>query len=207
MNNDFFVTREAIRQWFSLVTSSLVKIIAESPHEWQKIVIHGNSCIILYILDRVINGTRLCQWLELSLFGALVQVIPQCVNSLQPPSNFSRHLKIFKDVLTWWRHQTEHFLRYWPFVRGIHRWPANSPHKGQWRGALVFSLICVWTNGWVNNRDASDLRRHRLHYDVIVMSLQPPSNIFRHLKIFKHVLSNTFWRPSNTNGFIYIEMY
>ena len=43
--------REAIRQWFSLVTSSLVKIIAESPHSWQKIVIHGNSCIILYIFN------------------------------------------------------------------------------------------------------------------------------------------------------------
>ena len=36
MNNDSFVTREAIRKLFSLVTSSLVKIIAESPHSWQK---------------------------------------------------------------------------------------------------------------------------------------------------------------------------
>ena len=35
--------------------------------------------------------------------------------------------------------------------------------------ALVFSLICVWINGWVNNREAGDLRRHRAHYDVIVM--------------------------------------
>ena len=51
MNNDFFVTREVIRQWFSLVTSSLVKTIAELPHSWQKFVIHGNSCIILYIID------------------------------------------------------------------------------------------------------------------------------------------------------------
>ena len=47
--------------------------------------------------------------------------------------------------------------------------PLNSPHKGQWRGALVFSLICVWINGWVNNREAGDLRRHRGHYDVSVM--------------------------------------
>ena len=47
----------------------------------------------------------------------------------------------------------KYFPRYWPFVRGIHRWPVNSPHKGQWRGALMFSLICVWTIGWVNNRD------------------------------------------------------
>ena len=68
------------------------------------------------------------------------------------------------DVIKW-----KHFPRYWPFVRGIHRSPVNSPHKGQWRGALVFSLICVWINGWVNNREAGDLRRYRAHYDVIVM--------------------------------------
>ena len=45
----------------------------------------------------------------------------------------------------------KHFPRNWPFVRGIHRSPVNSPHKSQWRGALMFSLICVWINGWVNN--------------------------------------------------------
>ena len=58
-------------------------------------------------------------------------------------------------------------LRYWPFVQGIHRSPVNSPHKGQWRGALMFSLICAWITGWVNNGEAGDLRRHRAHYDVI----------------------------------------
>ena len=42
------------------------------------------------------------------------------------------------------------------------------PHKGQWRGALMFSLICVWINDWVNNREAGDLRRYRAHYDVTV---------------------------------------
>ena len=62
-----------------------------------------------------------------------------------------------------------HFPRYWPFVRGIHRSPVNSPSKGQWRGDFMFSLICVWTYGWVNNRDAGDLRRHRAHYDVAVI--------------------------------------
>ena len=41
--------------------------------------------------------------------------------------------------------------------------------KGQWRRALMFSLICAWMNGWVNNRVAGDLRRHRAHNDVIVM--------------------------------------
>ena len=42
-------------------------------------------------------------------------------------------------------------------------------HKGRWRRALVFSLICVWINGWVNNREAGDLWRYHAHYDVIVM--------------------------------------
>ena len=72
-------------------------------------------------------------------------------------------------LLPRWRHQMEIFLRHWPFVRGIHRSPVNSSHKGQWRGALMFSLICVWINYWVNNREAGDLRRYRAHYDVTVM--------------------------------------
>ena len=63
----------------------------------------------------------------------------------------------------------KHFPRYWPFVRGIHRRPVNSPHKGQWRGALMFTLICVWISDWINNREAGDLRRHLGHYDVTVM--------------------------------------
>ena len=43
------------------------------------------------------------------------------------------------------------------------------PSQGQWRGAWMISLICAWTNGWVNNRDACDLRCHRAHYDISVM--------------------------------------
>ena len=63
---------------------------------------------------------------------------------------------------SWWRHQMETYSALLAsFVRGIHRWPVNSPYKGQWRGALLFSLICAWTNGWVNNREAGDLSRHR----------------------------------------------
>ena len=46
----------------------------------------------------------------------------------------------------------------------------NSPqHKGQWRGALMFNLICSWINDWENNGETGDLRRHRPHYDVTVM--------------------------------------
>ena len=68
------------------------------------------------------------------------------------------------DVIKW-----KHFPRYCPFVRGIHRSPVNSPRKSQWRGALMFSLICARIKGWVNNGEAGDMRRHRAHYDVIVM--------------------------------------
>ena len=68
------------------------------------------------------------------------------------------------DVIKW-----KHFPRYWPSVRGIHQSPVNSPHKGQWRGALMFFFIYVWINGWVSNCEAVDLRRYRAHYDVIVI--------------------------------------
>ena len=44
-----------------------------------------------------------------------------------------------------------------------------SPHKGQWRGALMFSLIYAWIKGWVNTDEAGDFRRQQAHYDVIVM--------------------------------------
>ena len=68
------------------------------------------------------------------------------------------------DVIKW-----KHLPRYWPFVQGIHRSPVNSPHKGQWRGALIFSFICDWIHDWVNNREAGYLIRHRANYDVIVI--------------------------------------
>ena len=74
----------------------------------------------------------------------------------------------YDDVVKW-----KHFPRYWPFMRGIHRSPVNSPHKGQWRGALMFSLICAWINGWVNIGDAGDMSSHRVHYDVTVMITGP----------------------------------
>ena len=88
---------------------------------------------------------------------------------LYMPDHFYSH----DDVIEW-----KHFLCYWPFVRGIHRSPVNSPNIGQRRGALMFSLICVWINGWVNNGEAGDLRRNRAHYDVIVM---------------KNILAMSYW--------------
>ena len=68
------------------------------------------------------------------------------------------------DVIKW-----KHFPPNWPFEWEIHRSLVNSPYKGQLHGALMFSLICTWINGWVNNGEAGDLRRHCAHYDVIVL--------------------------------------
>ena len=70
------------------------------------------------------------------------------------------------DVIKW-----KHLSRCRPFVRKIRRSSVNSPYKGQWREALMFSLICAWTKCWANNRDAGGLKRHRAHYDVTVVRL------------------------------------
>ena len=81
--------------------------------------------------------------------------------------------------MPWWRHQMETFSMllaicacHWPFVWGIHRSPVNYSHKGQWRRALMFSLIWAWINGWVNSGEAGDLRHHHARYDVTVMTNQ-----------------------------------
>ena len=87
-----------------------------------------------------------------------LKLIP--VNKVGPGRQLLRH----DDVINW-----KHFPRYWPFVQGIHRSPVNSPNKGQWRRALMFSLISACTNSWANNGNASDLRRHGAHYDITVM--------------------------------------
>ena len=82
-----------------------------------------------------------------------------CIQKLKYPDGFIFHNH--DDAIKW-----KNFPRYWPFVRGIHRSPVNSPHKGQWRGALKFSLcdLCL-------NREASHLRSYLAHYDVFVMMM------------------------------------
>ena len=66
----------------------------------------------------------------------------------------------------------KHFPRYWSYVRGIHLSAVDSNHKGQWRGDLMFSLICAWANGWVNNRNEMPVI-----WDAIVLIM---TSIWRH---------------------------
>ena len=70
------------------------------------------------------------------------------------------------DIIEW-----KHFLCNWTFVWEIYRSSMNFPHKSQWRGALVFSLICAWTNCCLNNRYDGDLSRDCAHYDATIMYL------------------------------------
>ena len=89
-----------------------------------------------------------------------LQVLDPHILSRRPPGEMP---------YPWWRHQMETFSALLVLCAGNSPVPVNSPHKGQWRGALMFYLIYAWINDWVNNREAGDLRRHRGHSDVIVM--------------------------------------
>ena len=108
------------------------------------------------------------------------------------------------DVIKW-----KHFPHNWPKktpklrVTGLcaGNSPVNTPHKGQWRGALVFSLICTWTNGWVNNRDADDLRRHRANYDVTLMAIIVLANLHREVASQKTKRNPTSCKFSTDNFF------
>ena len=50
-------------------------------------------------------------------------------------------------------------------------------HKGQCRGALMFSMKCPWTIGWANSRDAGDLRRHGGNITVMAVAFRRASEI------------------------------
>ena len=99
--------------------------------------------------------------------------LPPCVCDTQKrrrfhaAHHFTKHFPVTANL--WWRHQMGQFSALLDLCAGNSpvRWivPVNSPHNGQWRGALVFSLNCARINGWVNNGEAGDLRR----YDVIAM--------------------------------------
>ena len=74
-----------------------------------------------------------------------------------------------------------HFLDQWiHFHDDVIKWKifrVTGPLSGEFtghrwiprKGPLMFSLICAWIDGWVNNHEAGNLRRHRAYYDVIVM--------------------------------------
>ena len=83
----------------------------------------------------------------------------------EDPLNWSnRHSR---GITPWWRHRMETFSTSLALCAG------NSPVTGEFRSQRPvmrsFDVFFAWANGWVNNRDAGDLRRHRAHDDVTVM--------------------------------------
>ena len=96
--------------------------------------------------------------------------------------------------IPWWRHQMETFSALLALCAGNSPVPVNSPQKGQCRGALMFSLIYAWINDWVNSREAGDLRRHRGHYDVIVMHKRFQSSTRKDLNGLCHPNVDKWWR-------------
>ena len=87
---------------------------------------------------------------------------------------------------TWWRQQMETFSALLALCAGNSPVPGEFPtHKVQWRGALMFSLISAWINGWVNTRGAGDLRRHRTHYDVTVIKTNPSCEVNNRMEVWR----------------------
>ena len=155
----------------------------EYTGDWAKRLTSCRRHLQMYFLDRNVwcfsqSSLKFLPKSPIDHTSATVQVMVRCrvwvtylvkwaIWGLAAPCHDFSILRLFiafahDDVIKW-----KHFPRYWPFVRGIHRSPVNSPHKGQSRGALMFSLICVWINGWVNNREAGD-------WDAIVPIMTSP---------------------------------
>ena len=122
----------------------------------------GRIIFVTRVPARCHFGVRWCHWYH----GTSIRIFVSS-EQLDIIDNALANSSYHDDVNKW-----KHFLRNWPFVRGIDRSPVNSPHEGRWRRALMFSVICVWINDWVNNREAGDLRRYRAHYDASVMFWQ-----------------------------------
>ena len=98
----------------------------------------------------------------------------------------TNHTQTWFDY-SWWRHQMETVSALLAICAGNSPVPVNSPHKGQWCGALMFSMIYARINSWVNNREAGNLRRHPTHCDVIVMLC---SEFYRDIMPWPH---NDWW--------------
>ena len=113
----------------------------------------------MYLYCRYIPGIQEL-WM---LFAFCCVLLRLCMVQLCPYPSALLGQPYHDDVIKW-----KHCPYYWPFGLRIDRSPENSPHKDQWRGALMFSLICVWINDRINNRKDGDSRPHRGHYDVIL---------------------------------------
>ena len=136
-----------------------IRILLWNCHNYSKTRsrIYLTVDILTYIYSVGTNRNTHTQHYPPKAICILIQNINASVVLSELPQWRSVMLVNYDYVIKW-----KHFPRNWPF---------DSPHKSQWRGAFMFSLICVWINDWVNTREAGNLRRYHAHYDVIVMTI------------------------------------
>ena len=150
-----------------------------SVEKWYKIKIYSYISWNKFSMSRVIH-------IYICIVKALSAIMVFCMvcykRGALPDFACTAKSPLRKQPIGWWIYMLahdimmtsskwKHFPRCQPFVRGIHRSSVNSRHRGQWRGVLMFSSICAWINGWVNNHEAGDLRCHCVHYDIIVITI------------------------------------
>ena len=153
--------RRMFHMWYWVCFENLAKLVIPNSLQLRNMSI---------MASRISSDSTVCSTVCSSSHTTNLDNWPVWGDSPQKGSAMQKIVFLpWRRHIPWWCHQMETFPRNWPFVRGIHRSPVNSPHKGQWRRALMFSLISVWINDWVNSREAGDLRCYRPHYDVTVM--------------------------------------
>ena len=131
-------------------------MVDDNQNDWGRDITNRKTWILLSNLPHYTKFT----WWSHSKCKMLIFTRP--THAVRSHIRIHDSWKLIDYVIKW-----KHIPRHWPFVRGIQRSPVNSPHKAQWFGDLMFSMI--WINGWINNCEAGDVRHHRAHYDVIGM--------------------------------------
>ena len=134
---------------------------------WWQITFMSKNCLkwssrFRFVNCWMLNGNQIRPW-PLLRYGSPIWLTKWCFIG-KHDLTFGTCLN--DDVIKW-----KHFPRYWSFVKGIHRSPVDLPHKDQWRGTLMLSSICAWTNGWTNIRGTGDLRRNLAHYHCNVAAV------------------------------------
>ena len=125
-----------------------------------------------YPWDVLVPGLDTCVWYDTPHTGHYLTTKPSWFKQLTTliigPLRPSMRSTVWKSNI-WWRHQMEIFSALLAFcavnsqVTG--EFPAQRPVT---RSFEVFFYLRL-TDSWANNGDAGDLRRHRAHYDVIVI--------------------------------------
>ena len=82
----------------------------------------------------------------------------------------SAHGRFMSNYAQWWRHQMETFSPLLGICAGNSPVPGKFPAQKPVTRNFDFFFICARMNCWINNRESGDLRRHRAHHNVIVMT-------------------------------------